>query len=155
MCVSGQVQVRIKGRGLRLLRLRMVQRTALGQCQYDFFLSLTCLGRTLYENKGHIKRRHTDPSFYPLQTLSPIPQRHLVSGPGGRRPPGKRPFSNRPPEMSDHRWLAGVITRPLCAEVHPGQTGVGSLRRHPFLPGPQSLPYSTSPGPGSPPRKPG
>ena len=36
------------------------------------------------------KGKSTDPSVCPLHTSSPIPQRPMCSGPGGRRPPGQR-----------------------------------------------------------------
>ena len=43
---------------------------------------------------GHLT---TDPSFYLPQTPSPFPQRPMLSGPGGCRPPGKLQTSSHPP----------------------------------------------------------
>ena len=67
----------------------------------------------------------TDSSFCPCLDLSPIPLRRVLSGPGGRRPPGKRRISGHPRKLvtAAGRWSATRLLRELG--VHPGQVGMG------------------------------
>ena len=107
---------------------------------------VTCAGRAVVASikcwflRSAVK---TDPSFV-LFKRHPIPQRRMSSGPGGRRPPGKKETSSRPRNWvtAAGRWGA---KHAKCNGGSPGQIGMGSPGRCSFLPGALSPPpYRTS-----------
>ena len=63
----------------------------------------------------------------------------MLSGPGGRLPPGKRPTSSRPPDVGDRRWPEGckpgqvyrgfILARLVW--VHPGDVHFSQDHFHP------------------------